>query len=115
VLDERARAEYKARLADLDDDIDDATMTNDPERAARARAEREFVGAELAAATGLGHRSRRLGDESDKVRKTVTARIRYTIDRIRRIRPALATHLDAHVHTGVECEYRPDALVTWRL
>jgi hypothetical protein len=115
VLDERARAAYKARLAELDDDIDDAVTANDPERAERARAEREFLVAELAAATGLGHRSRRLGDETDKARKTVSARIHYTIDRIRRVHPELAAHLDAHVHTGTECEYRPDARVAWRL
>jgi hypothetical protein len=115
VLDERARSAYKARLADLDDDIDDAVTANDPERAERARAEREFLVAELAAATGLGNRSRRLGDETDKARKTVSARIRYTIDRIRRVHPELAAHLDAHVHTGTECEYRPDARVAWRL
>jgi hypothetical protein len=52
VLDERARAAYKARLAELDDDIDDAVTANDAERAGRARAEREFLVAELAAATG---------------------------------------------------------------
>jgi len=115
VLDERARAAYKARLAELDDDIDDAVTANDAERAGRARAEREFLVAELAAATGLGNRSRRLGDETDKARKTVSARIRYTIDRIRRVHPELAAHLDAHVHTGTECEYRPDARVAWRL
>jgi hypothetical protein len=71
----------------------------------------------IAAATGLGHRSRRLGDETDKARKTVSARIRYAIDRIGRVHPALAAHLSAHVHTGIECEYRPGAPgapVAWR-
>jgi hypothetical protein len=115
VLDDRARAAYKARLADLTEDIDRATAHNDPERAARGRAERDFLVAELAAATGLGNRQRRLGDESDKARKTVTARIRYTIGRIRRVHPALAAHLDAHVYTGIECEYRPDDPVRWQL
>jgi hypothetical protein len=115
VLDDRARAAYKARLADLDEEIDRASADNDPERAARARTEREFLIAELAAATGLGNRPRRLGDGTDKARKTVSARIRYTIGRIRRVHPALAAHLDAHVHTGVECEYRPDDPVRWQL
>jgi hypothetical protein len=115
VLDDRARAAYKARLVDLEEDIDRASADNDPERAAQARAEREFLVAELAAATGLGNRTRRLGDANDKARKTVTARIRYTIGRIRRVHPALAAHLDAHVHTGVECEYRPVGPVRWQL
>jgi hypothetical protein len=115
VLDARARAEYQARLADLDETIADADADHDPERAVRARAERDFLIAELAAATGLRQRPRRLGDETEKARKTVTARIRYAIERIRQTHPALAAHLSAHVHTGVECSYRPDSDIAWRL
>ena len=38
VLDDRARAADKARLTELDQDIDDATVRNDPERAAHLHA-----------------------------------------------------------------------------
>src|SRR5204863_237729 len=43
VIDERAREAYKARLADLQEDVEDAERANDPERAARARAELDFL------------------------------------------------------------------------
>ncbi|HET6531051.1 MAG TPA: ATPase, partial [Actinoplanes sp.] len=115
VLDTRARAEYRTRLADLSEQIDDAVAANDRDRAAVATAERDFIVAELTAATGLAHRSRRLGDDTERARKTVTARIRYAIGRIRRVHPALAEHLDRSVHTGVECAYQPDAPPAWRL
>ncbi|HEX6499447.1 MAG TPA: AAA family ATPase [Micromonosporaceae bacterium] len=115
VLDARARSEYRSRLVALEDEIDEAAVAHDPVRASRARAERDFVVRELAAATGLGGRSRRLDDQADRARKTVTARIRYTIDRLRRVHPALAAHLDATVATGVHCRYTPDPPVRWRV
>ncbi len=61
------------RLTDLETDIDEAEAAGDLGRAERARTEREFLVHELAAATGLGGRARRLGDETEKARKTVTA------------------------------------------
>jgi len=115
VLDERARREYRARLADLDEDIAEAERWADPERAARAREEREALVAELAAAAGLGGRPRRLGDQSERARKTVTARIRDVLTRMDAAHPPLAAHLRASVRTGTSCTYTPPAPVEWEL
>jgi hypothetical protein len=108
ILDERARASYRRRLAQLDTEIDDADHRNDPARAERARLEREALLAELAAATGRHGRDRRLGDATERARKTVTSRIRDTIARIQRQHPELGRHLDAAVTTGIWCAYTPD-------
>ena len=56
-------------------------------RAERARAERDFIATELAAALGLGGRPRRTGDPAERARKAVTGRIRLTIGRIDREAP----------------------------
>jgi hypothetical protein len=69
----------------------------------------------LTAAAGLGGRPRRLGEGTDRARKTVTARIRYAIERVRRVHPALAEHLDRTVSTGVRCCYSPAEPVAWHL
>jgi hypothetical protein len=114
VLDGPARAAYKARLAALAAEVDEAEADHDLGRAERARTEREFLIGELAAATGLGGRTRRLGDEAEKARKTVTARIRHTIGRIARVHPELGAHLDASVRTGTRCVYQPLAPTRWR-
>jgi hypothetical protein len=89
VLDERARREYRARLAEVDEEIEEAERWADPERAARAREEREALLAELSAAAGLGGRPQRLGDQSERARKAVTAGIRDVIGRLEAEHPAL--------------------------
>ena len=115
VLDDRARAAYKARLTELDQDIDDATASNDPERAARAAAERDALVSELTRALGLGGRSRRLGDDTERARKAVTARIHHAIDRLQRYHPDLAAHLRAAIRTGSICTYQPAQPIDWNL
>jgi len=114
VLDATARQQIRTRLAELGEDIAEAESWSDPERAARARAERDALLHEVAAAAGLGGRPRRLGDQSERARKAVTARIRDVIGRIDRVHPALGAHLRASVTTGTRCSYTPATPVTWR-
>ena len=114
VLDARARAEYRERLTELQAERQTAEALHDIGRAERARAEYEFILAELTAATGLGGRSRLLADETERARKTVTARIRYAVHRIAGAHPELADHLTASVRTGVLCSYQPSHPVAWR-
>jgi len=107
VLDARARTEYRRRLDDLDDSLAEAQSWNDTERAARLRAERDFLIHELAAATGLGGRPRRLGSDTERARLNVTRAIRTAINRIRHRAASAGAHLDATIHTGTHCSYRP--------
>lgn len=88
VLDDRARAEYRARLADLDDELAEADAHHDIGHSTRLAAERDALIDELARATGLGGRRRRLGDAAERARTTVTARIRDAIGRIERAHPS---------------------------
>jgi hypothetical protein len=113
VLDDRARAAYRARLADLDDELAEADAHHDIERSARLAAERDALIGELARATGLGGRRRRLGDAAERARTTVTARIRDAIGRIERAHPELGRHLRASIVTGARCAYRPAETVRW--
>jgi hypothetical protein len=115
VLDDRARAEVRARLLDLEAEIDEASRWHDPARAERAALERDALVAELAAATGLGGRARRLGDQSERARKTVTARIRDVLGRVERAHPPLGAHLRASVTTGTSCSYSPATPTAWDL
>jgi hypothetical protein len=108
VLDETARRQYRERLADLMEEIEEAERWSDPERTARAVAERDALVEALSAATGLGGRSRRLGDEHERARKAVSARIRDAVERIATVHPELGRHLAATVSTGAWCSYSPD-------
>ena len=99
-LDARALAEYRHRLAELDDELAEAERWNDTERASRARAERDFLLRELASATGIHGGPRRLGSESERARVNVTRAIRSAIDRVRPHSPEAAAHLDQAVRTA---------------
>lgn len=113
VLDARARAEYRRRLAELDDELADAEAMQDADRAEHARSEREFLATELASALGLGGRPRRAGDPVERARKAVSGRIRMAIGRIGEEHPALARHLTHAVRTGTYCVYEPEVATDW--
>src|SRR5690242_14590074 len=115
VLDDRARAAYRTRLARLDEELAEADTHQDIERSARLGAERDALIGELAHATGLGGRSRRLGDVTERARSTVTARIRDAIGRIEQAHPELGRHLRASIATGSRCSYRPAETVRWSI
>ena len=109
VVDAAARRAYRARLADLREQLDDAERCNDSGRSAAARAEIEFIAAELARAVGLGGRDRRAASASERVRLTVTKRIRDALTRITRRHAPLGEHLARSIRTGTVCAYVPDS------
>jgi hypothetical protein len=114
-LDAEARAQYRVRLSDLEEEISEADADNDPEKASRAREEREFLLAELGAAVGLGGRARRVFDPAERARKAVTGRIRDAISHIETAHPQLGRHLRRSVRTGSFCVYDPPEATDWRL
>ncbi|MFE8912950.1 ATP-binding protein [Streptomyces globisporus] len=115
VLDEEAKRRYKAHLDRLDAEIDRAAARDDTQQVEKYGRERQALLDELRTAAGLGGRARRLGDRTERARKTVTARIRDTLRKLETLHPALAAHLNASVTTGTTCAYRPDHSPDWRL
>ncbi|MFJ7082590.1 ATP-binding protein [Streptomyces griseus] len=115
VLDEEAKRRYKERLARLDAEIDRAAARDDTRQVETYDRERQALLDELRTAAGLGGRTRRLGDQTERARKTVTARIRDTLRKLETLHPALAAHLKDSVTTGTTCAYRPEHSPDWRL
>lgn len=115
ILDSQAKAEYRRRLGDLRMELEEARQFNQPDRAARARAELDLLAEQLALAVGLGGRDRKLGSEAERARSAVTKRIKGAIEKIGRSLPLLGGHLTARVKTGYFCSYnpRPDRPVAW--
>jgi hypothetical protein len=113
VLDRRAIAEYKRRIDDLDADLAEAEAHHDEGRVAKLAGERDFLLNELAAAAGFGGRSRRLGDDVDRQRKAVRARLRDAIGRVEAAHPDLGRHLARAVRTGTFCAYDPEVPIDW--
>jgi tetratricopeptide (TPR) repeat protein len=114
-LDAQAKAEYRARLEDLRADIEEAEAFNDPERAARAREEMDFIAQELSSAVGLGGRDRRAASAAERARVNVTRALKREIRRIGDEDARLGRELATTVRTGTFCAYEPDPRrpVTW--
>ncbi|MET8257118.1 AAA family ATPase [Micromonospora sp. NPDC005205] len=115
VLDDEAKARYRRHLARLDEEIDRAAARDDDRKVSKLDAERGALLDELRAAAGLAGRSRRLGDEAERARKTVTARIRDALRKLDDRHPALASHLRETVSTGTTCRYQPPNPLPWQL
>ena len=117
VIDDQARAAYRRRLDDVEEDIEDAIRMNDPGRRALAERDRDFLVAELASAVGLGGRRRMTDSSVERARTSVTRTLRYAVQRLAEHHSDLGAHLERAVRTGVYCGYQPDPLtpVTWEL
>jgi tetratricopeptide (TPR) repeat protein len=108
LLDARAKDAYRRRLAEIEEDIQQADVLGDAERAAQAATEREFLVRELSRAIGLGGRDRRAGAASERARAGVTRAIRQAIARLAEHHPGLGEHLQRTIRTGTYCAYMPD-------
>ena len=115
-LDAQAKDAYRRRLAEIEDDIEQARAIGDAERAAQADAERDFLVRELARAFGLGGRDRRAASASERARAAVTRAVRQAMTRIAEHHPQLGEHLSHTIRTGTYCAHVPDprAPADWR-
>jgi hypothetical protein len=103
VLDPAAIAEYRSRLKNLDTEIDEL----EPDRARQARAERDWLVAQLSSAAGFGGRTRAFPDQPERARVAVGKAIRRALARITEADGVIGEHLRQTVHTGVRCSYWP--------
>lgn len=117
IFDEQARSAYRRRLAEVDEDIEDAGRANDLGRLELAQRDREYLMGELARAVGLGGRLRSSGSIAERARTSVTRSIRYALRRLGAHHPTVSGHLGRCVRTGTFCSYQPDPVspVDWEL
>lgn len=107
MLDQAATRQYRRRLAQLRAEIDDLQSSDEDRRAAGARAEHDWLLAQLAGATGIGGRIRRFPDNAERARIAVGKAIRRALTRIADTDPIIGEHLRTSVQTGTRCSYRP--------
>ncbi len=108
VLDEVSKRAYQARVDELSHAVAEAEQFNDPARAAKAKAELEFLADELSRGVGLGGRLRKAGSTAERARVNVQRRLKDAIGRISQQCPKAGRHLTHAVRTGVFCSYEPE-------
>jgi hypothetical protein len=108
LLDPTAKAEYKRRIEELREAVNDARALNDAARAADLERELEFLALELSRAVGVGGRDRKHRAEDERARVNVTNAIRALTARIVREHSSFGRYLRLTIRTGHFCSYRPD-------
>jgi hypothetical protein len=106
VIDERARRAYRERVADLEEDIDEAERNSDVARLAKLRAEKEALVAELARAVGLGGRARKASSATERARVNVQRRLKDAVARIAEADAEIGGVFERAVRTGTFCCFR---------
>ena len=76
MLDQQARHGYRQRLADLSEELEEAVVFHDGERATLARLEIDALIDQLAGGVGLSGRSRVAASNAERARVSVTRRSR---------------------------------------
>jgi hypothetical protein len=116
VLDAQAKTEYKRRLNELRQDLNEAERFKDPERKTEVQNELQTIMDSLASAVGLGGRDRKSSSDAERARSAVTKSIRKAIRKIGEAIPSLGYHLATRIKTGYFCSYnpRPDRPVAWK-
>ena len=106
-LDDKARAEYQRRVAELQEELEEAESLADLGRVDTLRGELEFITRELSRAYGLGGRERRSGSAAERARVNVRRRLKDAIERIGEQIPDAGTYLENTIKTGTYCKYVP--------
>lgn len=117
MLDARAKSEFKRRLIELRDELEEAREFRDEERARKAEDEIDALSSELSRAVGLSGRDRRAASAVERARINVTRAIKSALDRISASDRDLGATLDRAIRTGTFCCYRPpdDDRIEWDL
>jgi non-specific serine/threonine protein kinase len=117
VIDAQAKAQYRRRLAELREELEEAQALNDLGRVDRCREEIEALSDQLAGGIGLSGRHRRAASHVERARVSVTKRIAIALKKLQEHDPVLATYLRGRIKTGTLCCYEPDPgrPVSWEL
>jgi pimeloyl-ACP methyl ester carboxylesterase len=108
MLDTRAKAEYRRRLHELQNQLEEAKLAGNERKAAETEQELEFLAHELSRAVGLGGRDRRSASDLHRARVNVSRAVRRTIAKIRNYDSQIANVLTLTVKLGIVCVYRRD-------
>jgi hypothetical protein len=115
-LDAQAKAEYKCRVNDLRQDLNQAERFNDSQRKTEVQNELQAITDQLAFAVGLGGRDRKTSSDAERARSAVSKCIKQAVQKIGEAIPSLGYHLAARIKTGYFCSYNPhpNRPVAWK-
>ncbi len=108
LLDDQAKADYRRRLSELREELQEAKQLGRVERAEQIDAEIDALTRELSRAVGLGGRNRRAASASERARQSINKSIKAVLEKVTHSDATLGGILSRCVRTGTFCSYQPD-------
>ncbi len=115
VADNQAIEKYREQYDDLRSELAEAKANNDLARQEQIQERIDALTKQITSATGFGGRKRKIGDDAERARTSVTNAINRTITKIEKKHPDLARHLMNSIQTGQYLCYSPETDVAWDL
>ncbi len=106
-IDDQAKAAYRLRIAEVEQELAEAEEHNDLGRNEKLQEELDALREHLIKSLGLGGRARKLGSPAERARTAVTWRIRSALKKIAEAHDSLGRHLADSIQTGTFCSYDP--------
>jgi hypothetical protein len=110
ILDETARREYSEGLAEIEEELEEATKNNDLGRIEALRRNKEMIENQLRAATNIRGQGREFDTPEERARKAVSGGIGRAIRAIAEHHRTLAEHLRRNIELGGFCHYNGDGI-----
>jgi hypothetical protein len=108
MLDDTAKFAYRRRLSELREELEEAKVLGNVERAEKAEEEIDALTSELSRAVGLGGRNRRAASASERARQSIGKTIKSVPEKIAQSDARLGAILSRSIKTGCFCSYQPD-------
>ena len=115
VIDKQAKTEYRNRILDIQQQMEEAETAYDSQKLAALQEEYDQILGHLSQSLGVAGKSRKVSGTVERCRSAVTWRIRSAIKKIDEVHPALGDHLGNSIRTGNFCEYTPEYNIEWIL
>ncbi|PLY12830.1 MAG: hypothetical protein C0631_15890 [Sedimenticola sp.] len=115
ILTPEEKARFNAEITKIKDRIEDAEELGDIETKEKYESQLEEISHYIATQTGLGGKSRKTPNSIEKIRISVTKRIKGDLKKIINFIPDLGHHLDKAIQTGTALQYTPHPHVSWYL
>ena len=117
MLDVQAKRDYRRRLVELREQLEDAQEVGNSERAAEIESEIDFLAREISRAVGLSGRDRRAGSAAERARLNVSRAIKAALQKISEHDQELGELLNQSLRTGSFCSFVSErsAQTAWQL
>ncbi len=113
VIDKKALEEYKMRLKEIDEEMDEAEYNQDLASKARLNDERETLLSEISRATDRSGQPRKISTDRERARQSVSKAIHTALDSIKKEHEALWYHFNNSIKIGEYLSYQPDQPTSW--